>query len=501
MTQSTVLGNTIVYMPGDSSANRPTPAAGMMRFNTTINLMEYYDGTIWKAIDSPPTITTISPTTYNGASGTTITINGSNFQSGVVAAFVAQGGATVNAAVTTQVSSSQLTATTPQVYTVANGPLGVKVTNPSGLNVTLAAALSTGGAPNFSTAAGSLGTIYDSTRTGNSFTVAATDPDSGGTVTLSLISGNVPTGMTWTAGTGVINGTPSAVGTDTTSSFTIRATDNAGNTTDRTFSITVKAPVVVSFTSPNSGGTWGVPAGLSTVQLLVVAGGGGGGYATGFEAGGGGGAGGLLVHPAYPLAPHGGAVPYYVGGGGGGATTTGSPGNGPGQGAYNGSPSYFGNSTAVGGGFGGGQYWNASPGGSGGGGSGNGCGSFGTATQGPSGGGTGYGNPGGSATGSAGSGSCGGGGGGAGGAGTNVTTGPGPGGPGLSYSISGSSVTYAGGGGGAPSQSGTAGGSGGPGGGGNANGGNGTAYTGGGGAGGMATTAGSGGSGIIYLRY
>jgi hypothetical protein len=498
MAQSTVLGNTIVYMPGDTSANRPTPAAGMMRFNTTINLMEYYDGTIWKAIDSPPIITSISPTTYNGASGTTITINGSNFQSGIVAAFVAQGGATVNAGTTTRVSSSQLTATTPQAYTVANGPLGIKVTNPSGLNVTLVNALSTGGAPNFSTAAGSLGTIYDSTRTGNSYTISATDPDSGGTVTLSLISGAVPTGMTWTAGTGVINGTPSAVGTDTTSSFTIRATDNAGNTTDRTFSITVKAPVVVSFTSPNSGGTWGVPSGLSTVQLLVVAGGGGGGGATGFESGGGGGAGGLLVHPAYPLAPHGGAVPYYVGGGGGAGTNGGTAGS-------NGSPSYFGNSTANGGGYGGGQYWYGNPGGSGGGQAGNNCGGLGSATQGPSGGGTGYGNNGGSTSGYGGGGSqaCGAGGGGAGGVGGNGQnySSSGYGGPGLSYSISGSSVTYAGGGGGAPSQNGTNGGPGGSGGGGNPNGGSGTAYTGGGGAGGCATPGGTGGSGIIYLKY
>ena len=33
---------------------------GKLRFNTTTNLMEYYDGTDWKAIDAPPVITSVS---------------------------------------------------------------------------------------------------------------------------------------------------------------------------------------------------------------------------------------------------------------------------------------------------------------------------------------------------------------------------------------------------------------------------------------------------------
>ena len=35
---------------------------GQIRFNTTIGLAEYYDGSSFKAIDSPPTISSISPT-------------------------------------------------------------------------------------------------------------------------------------------------------------------------------------------------------------------------------------------------------------------------------------------------------------------------------------------------------------------------------------------------------------------------------------------------------
>jgi hypothetical protein len=33
--------------PAGTTAQRPTPAAGMMRFNTTTSLMEFYNGSAW----------------------------------------------------------------------------------------------------------------------------------------------------------------------------------------------------------------------------------------------------------------------------------------------------------------------------------------------------------------------------------------------------------------------------------------------------------------------
>ena len=70
----------------------------------------------------------------------------------------------------------------------------------------------------------------------------------------------------------VISGTPDAVGSNTTSNFTIRAKDAASNISDRAFSATVNAPVISSYTSS---GTFSVPSGLSSVNVLVVAGGAG----------------------------------------------------------------------------------------------------------------------------------------------------------------------------------------------------------------------------------
>jgi hypothetical protein len=81
----------------------------------------------------------------------------------------------------------------------------------------------------------------------------------------------------------------------------------------RSFSITVNAPQSESFTSS---GTFSVPSGINSVEVLVVAGGGGGGG----QVGGGGGAGGLIFIPGYPVTP-GGTVSVTVG--------CGSSGNGP----------------------------------------------------------------------------------------------------------------------------------------------------------------------------
>ena len=55
---------------------------GRFRFNSTLNLMEYYNGTSWISIDSPPTISSVTPTSVdeNGTT-TTFTLTGDNLSS------------------------------------------------------------------------------------------------------------------------------------------------------------------------------------------------------------------------------------------------------------------------------------------------------------------------------------------------------------------------------------------------------------------------------------
>jgi hypothetical protein len=77
--------------------------------------------------------------------------------------------------------------------------------------------------PVWSTAAGQLGAdIYDLSLASQTRNVLAVDPD-GTTVRYVIVSGSLPPGMSLNGTTGEITGTPSAVVTDTTYTFTIRA--------------------------------------------------------------------------------------------------------------------------------------------------------------------------------------------------------------------------------------------------------------------------------------
>ena len=450
---------------------------GRLRFNTSTNLLEYYTGTLWKSVDAPPTITAFS--VDGGASGTstfvdrtavgnaTIVITGSLFSSGATVTFKGSNGANVSASSVTVDSASQLTTLTPHSsFLGASEPYDILVTNPSGLTAQLDNCLSVDAAPVFATAAGSLGTITGIQYSSYSLSsAAATDPD-GDTITYSLSSGSLPTGLSLNTSTGAITGTVTQPGSDTTYSFSVTASTTSQSQT-RAFTILVKVPVITSFTSTGAF-TYTVPSGVTAVQVLVLAGGG-----AGNNIGGGGGGGGVVIHNSFPVTP-GGTVPGTVGPGASappsGNHGTPSPGN-------KGGDSTFGTLTAKGGG--GAASWSAQttnaitpqgPGGAGGGGTGDMYG--GTAIQ-PSTsnpGATNYGFPGaaggnspsnnGGNNGTTGAGThSGGGGGGAGGAGghpSKVTPGNTAtdqqagrhGGAGLLSTISGSSIYYGGGGGG-----------------------------------------------------
>ena len=228
-----------LQIPNGNTAQRPnSPAYGLMRYNTETGLAEIYTSSGWGLFGSqPPTISTVSPGTYNGEIGTSFTINGANFTNDAVVKFVDVNNTEYSAAIVTFVNSSQLLATTPQDFTVAQGPLDVKVVQLSG-TVTKLNCIDTGSSPGWYTPAGQIGgTIY---RNGIvSITVVATDPDPSATITYSVLSGALPSGLSLDSSTGVISGTAPDIGSDTTYNFTLRATDNATNTSDRAFSIII----------------------------------------------------------------------------------------------------------------------------------------------------------------------------------------------------------------------------------------------------------------------
>jgi hypothetical protein len=276
-------------LPSGNTAQRPaSPVNGAMRYNSQTGFAEVYTNNIWSIIGAPPpTISSVSPTSYTGAANTTITINGSNFTSDAIIYFITNDNTSYQASVTVFSSSVLMTATTPQAFTVAQEPLDVRVVQASG-TVTYLDAIDCGGSPSWNTSSGSLGAIYDMSRSQTSFTVSATDPD-GSAITYTVVSGSLPPNMSLNSSTGVISGTTSAVLSDTTYSFTIRASDPTPNNTDRAFSIQVKAPVVNTYSYTGSAVNVTFPSNVYNFRVKLWAGAGGQGqYSGGSTTGAGG---------------------------------------------------------------------------------------------------------------------------------------------------------------------------------------------------------------------
>ena len=229
-----------VRVPHGTTAQRPAgAAAGYMRFNTTVGTLEQFNTNTnsWQAIDSPPIITGVvysgSATGVDPAGGDTMTVNGSNFQSG---ASVSVGG--TSATSVSFVSSTQITFVTPPK---AVGDYDVVATNPNGLAATKTAGISYNGVPAFSTAAGSLGTV-DSAQLMTTITIVAAEPDSG-TLAYSITSGALPSGLSLGSANGQLTGSPATNSSTTTYNFTVTATDDENQATPRAFSLQVLRPV------------------------------------------------------------------------------------------------------------------------------------------------------------------------------------------------------------------------------------------------------------------
>jgi PKD repeat protein len=420
------------------------------------------DHTIAASFAGVPTFTGITPSSGSTSGGTFVTITGANLTTttGVTFDGIAATGITV-------VNDNTITTTTPAH---AAGAVTVIVTTPGGT--------ATG------TNAYTYVTVPVATFSGTPvwglapLNVQFNDTSTGSPTSWKWEYKNVA--LPWTQFSTAQN----PVFSFPTGTYDVRLTaTNAGGSSTETKSGYIKAYSVQSFFSTPVGGSWTVPADITSVDYCVVAGGGGGG-----RYGGGGGAGGFLTG-TLTVTP-GNSLIVTVGSGGAGSTNSNNKGT-------NGVNSVFGPTITANGGGGGGSTNNAvgADGGSGGGGirSGN---AGGAGSQGSAGG----------AGSTSGGNYYGGGGGGAGGSGVAASgTVAGNGGAGNSCSING--VTYAGGGGGGSNSAGSAGtatnggGAGGDGAAGTA----GTANTGGGGGGGGYSgsnySGGDGGSGIVIIRY
>ena len=183
--------------------------------------------------ETKPTITGISPSTIENTQ-TAVTITGTNFVSVPTVEAISSTGAITSA---DTVSFSSATSIVANFTLAVDGTYFIRVENNDGNAVRSSSALLTvSDAPAWTTSAGSLGT--NASGTSISYTVAAT-----GATSFSKTSGTFPGGVSLNSGTGVISGTESGATTETTYSFTIRATDAEGQTADRAFSITISVGI------------------------------------------------------------------------------------------------------------------------------------------------------------------------------------------------------------------------------------------------------------------
>lgn len=174
-------------------------------------------------------------TAVSPAGGDVVVLTGSGFRSGIQVHV----GLKLASQVTLD-SETQLTITTPSNN---SGNQWLTVTNSDGTTARLFTGIQYSGVPAWTTAAGSLGSFYETKS--STITVSAT---SDSTISYAVTSGALPSGLTLNSSSGAITGNFPLAASDTQYNFTITATDTENQKTDRNFSITVLTDVVTWIT-------------------------------------------------------------------------------------------------------------------------------------------------------------------------------------------------------------------------------------------------------------
>ena len=178
----------------------------------------------------------------------TFTLTGRNFATNATVTFSSTTGVYTSALAkaVTRSSATSLIVTRPDLFPIGNSPYTITVQNPGVTNPTgsnshiLSNSITAGVAPVWVTGA----VLTYTTGTATSFTLSATDADAGSAITYSQASGTLPTGLTFTASSGVISGTPST----SQQTVTFRATDSGGNFVDKAIRFNA-VPVITTATA------------------------------------------------------------------------------------------------------------------------------------------------------------------------------------------------------------------------------------------------------------
>jgi hypothetical protein len=279
-------------IPFGGTAGRPANAInGQPYFNGDVGRLEIYaSATGWQNIvQETPGISTVSGVYNESAGSGTFIISGTNFNSGAITYAIGTNGVQYEATSTTVNSIVQVTALFSNL-SAAYEPYDIKIVNTSNLFGLLADAFYINDSPIWATTSGSLGTW-----SGSNIQLSTTDDESN-TITYSVTSGSLPTGLSLSSA-GLISGTNTA--TSGTYPFTVSASDGSNTAVTRSFNIIIPIPTLSGGTLSSDStyyyrtftgtGNLVVSGSPATADVLMIAGGGGGGK----HSGAGGGAGGV----------------------------------------------------------------------------------------------------------------------------------------------------------------------------------------------------------------
>ncbi len=265
-------GTTGTKLASGTTAQRGS-TTGQFRFNSTTGKFEGRTASGFATIEPYPVISSVDDTEVDSAGGgnQTFVITGENFSTGDVTKFIGNDGTEITATTTTIDSGTQITAVIAKSSFVnSKEPYDIKIIKATNLSATLDNQINVDNSPAWQTASGSLGTINHTARTGLNISTSATDAE-GDTVAYAVQSGSLPAGLSLNTSTGAITGDATAVGSDTTSSFTLRATAG-GKTSDRAFTITIRAiqtaKTIFNYSS-SALQTFAIPSGLTSVNFAM----------------------------------------------------------------------------------------------------------------------------------------------------------------------------------------------------------------------------------------
>ena len=235
---------------------RAKDSTGLLTVGEHFNQQQFLIPTVTRFAVTDGSYVDTNDTAADTAGGQTIVLYGSGFAPG---ATVLVGSTTIGAV--TFLDSGRLTFSSPAL---GSGSYTVFVTNANGGTGILVPGLVYSGVPTFTTSAGSLGSVYETTAI-NTTVVATGDAP----ITYALASGSLPSGSTLSSG-GTISGTAPVDGSSTTYSFTVRATDADNQDSVRSFSLTINTDVV-SFSSPANNTSYSVSQNSPISNVTPVA--------------------------------------------------------------------------------------------------------------------------------------------------------------------------------------------------------------------------------------